>query len=250
MEEPPQPKIKLRAPSAQAQQTQPGRPKRITIHVGGGREGSQGSPAPQAAQTNGSVDEVAIGGAARPTPVIPVEAKSNQSITAPGTPAAVMKREDSNRVSPAVPPQPQMSNGYSASAFRPVMPPPVNGWHGQPQPQGIPNGHAIVQQQQQQQPPLQQRQQQLQQPTALFDIKYRCPGASELRSHLQGKCIYANSLKASLRLSSPTSVSGHRWKTIQSGDLSSTYLLPPDWCTNHSPSIFQQPSGSSRSSPV
>ncbi|ROW14220.1 hypothetical protein VPNG_04271 [Cytospora leucostoma] len=196
VEEPPQPKIKLRAPSAQAQQTQPGRPKRITIHVGGGREGSQGSPAPQAAQTNGAVDEVAIGGAPRPTSVIPVEAKSNQSIAAPGTPAAVMKREDSNRTSPAVPTQPQMSNGYSASAFRPVMPPPVNGYHGQPQPQGISNGHAIVQQQQHQQqqqppppPPQQQPQQQLQQPTALFDIKYRCPGASTSEAVLTNLCI-------------------------------------------------------------
>lgn len=174
MEEPPQPKIKLRAPSAQAQQTQTqtGRPKRITIHVGGGREGSQGSPVPQGAQINGVVDEVANGGAPMPPSVVPAAANVTQTTGAPTPPAAVMKREDSSKTSPAIPPP--MNNGYSSSAFRPVMAPPVNGYHGQPPHQGIANGHAPVQ------PPPQPQPQSQQLPlTALFDIKYRCTGASE-----------------------------------------------------------------------
>lgn len=180
VEEPPQPKIKLRAPSAQAQQTQTGRPKRITIHVGGGREGSQGSPAPQGSQTNGAIDEVANGGTPRPPSVVPAAANLAQSTGAPTPPAAVMKREDSNKASPAIPPQ--MNNGYSSSAFRPVMPPPVNGYHGQPPHQGIANGHAPVQ-------PPPQPQPQLLPPTALFDIKYRCPGASVSEAILPNLCI-------------------------------------------------------------
>ncbi|KAK2596856.1 hypothetical protein N8I77_012745 [Diaporthe amygdali] len=183
VEEPPQPKIILRAPSAQAPQTQSGRPKRITIHVGGGREGSQGSPAPQASHptpAQGAGDGAVNGAAARPAPVNPVAANLAQA-AGPGTPSAVMKREDSNRASPSVPPP--MNNGYSSSAFRPVMLPPVNGL-GQPAPQhGSPNGLAPGHQQQQQQ------QLQLQQPAALYDSMFRCAGAGLAEAVLANLCL-------------------------------------------------------------
>lgn len=164
MEEPPQPKIILRAPSAQTPQAQPGRPKRITIHVGGGREGSQGSPAPQASQpvpAQGPGEGAVNGATTRPAPVNPVAANMAQ-VTGPGTPSAAMKREDSHRASPTVPPP--MNNGYSSSAFRPVMLPPVNGL-GQSAPQhGPPNGHVPGPQQQ---------------AAALYDFTFRCAGAGK-----------------------------------------------------------------------
>lgn len=164
MEEPPQPKIKLRAPSAQTPATGPGKPKRITIHVGGGREDSQGSPAPQAGLSGdpAGAQGVVNGSAARPAPLNASVASLGQAASALPTPVAAMKREDSARQSPAVPPQ--VSNGYSSSAFRPVMQP-VNGY-GQPQHAGMPNGHA---------PPMVQ-----QPPRPLYDIKFRGPGTSEL----------------------------------------------------------------------
>ncbi|KAL1882150.1 hypothetical protein Daus18300_000635 [Diaporthe australafricana] len=174
VEEPPQPKIILRAPSAQAPQAQSARPKRITIHVGGGREGSQGSPAPQASHpgpSQGAGEGAANGAAPRPAPVNPVAANLVQ-VAGPGTPSAVMKREDSNRASPTVPPP--INNGYSSSAFRPVMLPPVNGL-GQSVPQhGSPNGHAPGQQQQ---------------PTAPYNFTFRCAGADLSEAILANLCL-------------------------------------------------------------
>lgn len=83
-------------------------------------------------------------------------------VAGPGTPSAVMKREDSNRASPTVPPP--MNNGYSSSAFRPVMLPPVSGL-GQSAPQhGPPNGHVPGQQQQ---------------AAALYDFTFRCAGVGK-----------------------------------------------------------------------
>ncbi|KAH8744903.1 hypothetical protein F5883DRAFT_439487, partial [Diaporthe sp. PMI_573] len=159
VEEPPQPKIILRAPSAQTPQAQSGRPKRITIHVGGGREGSQGSPAPQASHpgpAQGPGDGAVNGATTRPAPVNPAAANLAQ-VAGPGTPSAVMKREDSNRASPTV--APPLNNGYSSSAFRPVMLPPAGGL-GQSAPQpGPPNGHMPVYQQQ---------------AAALYDFTFRC----------------------------------------------------------------------------
>lgn len=155
VEEPPQPKIILRTPSTQAQTSSSAKPKRITIHVGG-REDSQNSPPPQT--SSASASEVVNGGISRPAPVNPPPINIGQG--PPATPAAAVKREDSARQSPAIPPQP--SNGYSASAFRP-MPQPVNGYVQPPQP-GLANGHA----------PLV-----VQQPTILYDIKTRGPGTSK-----------------------------------------------------------------------
>ncbi|KAI7781110.1 hypothetical protein LA080_015230 [Diaporthe eres] len=174
VEEPPQPKIILRAPSAQTPQAQSGRPKRITIHVGGGREGSQGSPAPQASHpgpAQGAVEGAVNGATTRPAPVNPVAANLSQ-VPGPGTPSAVMKREDSNRASPTVPPP--MNNGYSSSAFRPVMLPPASGL-GQPAPQhGPPNGHVPGQQQQ---------------AAALYDFTFRSPGVGLSEAILANLCL-------------------------------------------------------------
>lgn len=163
VEEPPQPKIKLRGPSTQTPAPGSAKPKRITIHVGGGREDSQGSPVPQAGPSSASAAHDIVNGAAART--IPVNASlANLPVQSPGvmaTPVAAVKREDSARQSPAIPPQ--TANGYSASAFRPVMPP-VNGY-GQPPHLGTPNGHISVAQ-----PP--------QKP--LYDVKYRGQGTSKL----------------------------------------------------------------------
>lgn len=159
VEEPPQPKIILRTPSTQAQTSSSAKPKRITIHVGG-REDSQTSPP---AQPNSAPAPEAVNGAApRPAPVNPALVNVGQAQGPPATPAASFQREDPIRQSPAVPPQ--TSNGYSASAFRPVPPPPVNGY-AQPHLPGLPNGHA---------PPMVQ-----QPPTILYDIKHRGPGTSK-----------------------------------------------------------------------
>lgn len=57
-----------------------------------------------------------------------------------------------------------MNNGYSSSAFRPVMLPPVSGL-GQSAPQhGPPNGHVPGQQQQ---------------AAALYDFTFRCAGVGK-----------------------------------------------------------------------
>lgn len=170
MEEPPQPKIKLRAPPTQAQGPGSAKPKRITIHVGGGREDSQGSPVPPVGL---SLDNAVNGGATRPAPVNASLANVSQASGGLPTPVAAVKREDSARQSPAIPPQ--ISNGYSSSAFRPVMPP-VNGY-GQPQHPGLPNGHVPM----------------VHQPvTPLYDIKYRGPGTSKLRK-LQNRVYHTDS---------------------------------------------------------
>lgn len=168
VQEPPQPKIKLRAPSAaQTPASAPGKPKRITIHVGGGREGSQDSPVPHAASSlNSATPQPAVNGtAARLVPVNPPLANLGQGPSALPTPAAAFKHEETTRQSPAVP---QMSNGYSSSAFRPVMQP-VNGF-GQPQPLGTPNGHVPVVHSP---------------PKPLYDIKYRGDGTRRLAAMLQ-----------------------------------------------------------------
>lgn len=179
VEEPPQPKIILRAPSTQTPQAQPqsGRPKRITIHVGGGREGSQGSPAPQASHpgpAQGAVEGAINGATTRPAPVNPAAANLAQ-VAGPGTPSAVMKREDSSRASPTVPPP--IHNGYSSSAFRPVMVPPVSGL-GQPAPQhGPPNGHVPGQQQQ---------------AAALYDFTFRCAGMGKSGARGKARATLSN----------------------------------------------------------
>lgn len=157
VQEPPQPKIKLRAPSAaQTPASAPGKPKRITIHVGGGREGSQDSPASHAGlSVNSATPQPTVNSStARLVPVNAPVASLGQRPTALPSPATAFKREETNRQSPAIPPQ--MSNGYSSSAFRPVVQP-VNGY-GQPQPLGTPNGYAPVVHSP---------------PKALYDIKYR-----------------------------------------------------------------------------
>lgn len=143
MQEPPQPKIKLRAPSAaQTPASAPGKPKRITIHVGGGREGSQDSPASHAGfSLNSATPQPAVNSSTpRPVPVNAPVANPGQGQSALPPSATTVKPEEPARQSPAV--TPQMSNGYSSSAFRPVMQP-VNGY-GQPQPLGVANGHALV----------------------------------------------------------------------------------------------------------
>lgn len=168
VEEPPQPKIKLRAPSTQTASSAPGKPKRITIHVGGGREDSQGSPAPQAGASTTSTEvppaapAITNGSMTKATTANAAPATSNPTPSTIPTPAtATMKREDSTRQSSAIPPQ--ISNGYSASAFRPVIPP-VNGL-GQHQQPGLPNGHAPI-------PQYPQR--------PLYELKYRGPGTGML----------------------------------------------------------------------
>lgn len=140
MPEPPQPKIKLRAPSAaQPPPSGAAKPKRITIHVGGGREGSQESPVPQPGPSSNSAtpQPAANAGASRLIPVNAPVANLGQRPPALPSPASPFKREDLVRPSPAVPAQ--VSNGYSASSFRPVMQP-ANGY-GQPHHAGVANGH-------------------------------------------------------------------------------------------------------------
>lgn len=68
-----------------------------------------------------------------------------------------------------------MSNGYSSSAFRPVMQP-VNGY-GQPQPLSVSNGHAPVV---------------FSPPKPLYDIKYRGIGTRRLVPKLQIYPHFAN----------------------------------------------------------
>ncbi|CAN8100916.1 unnamed protein product [Discula destructiva] len=142
VQEPSQPKIKLRAPSAaQPPLSAPAKPKRITIHVGGGREGSQESPAPHAGpSSNAATPQPAPnGGAARPVPVSTPAATLNQGPATIPTGAAPFQ-EELARQTPAVPAQ--VSNGYSSSAFRPVMQT-ANGL-GPSQKPSMVNGHAPV----------------------------------------------------------------------------------------------------------
>lgn len=140
VQEPPQPKIKLRTPSAaQPPPPGPGKPKRITIHVGGGREGSQESsvPTPGTSHISATPQPAVNGGASRVVPVNGPVANLSQVAPALPTPALNFKREDPVRQPPAIPSQ--MNNSYSASAFRPVMQP-ANGLD-QPHHTGMANGN-------------------------------------------------------------------------------------------------------------
>lgn len=159
VEEPPQPKIRLRAPSAQAQSTGSAKPKRITIHVGGGREDSQGSPAPGPSGEAVATPNGINGAAARPAAVNPSVANANQDRGALATPGQAVKREDSVRQSPGMPPQ--ISNSYISSAFT-VMPQSANGY-GQ-----MANGHATAGS-----PPA---------PKSAWDQQFRDPSTSQCNS--------------------------------------------------------------------
>lgn len=235
VEEPPQPKIILRAPSAQTPQAQPGRPKRITIHVGGGREGSQGSPAPQApqpspAQGPGECGPV-NGNTSGPAPVQPTTANLVQ-VAGPGTPSVVMKREDSSRASPTV--APPVNNGYSSSAFRPVILPPASGL-GQSAP-GAPNGHTTGQHQQhqQQQQHHHRQQQQQQQAAALYDSTFRCAGIGKSGSHDSPRepLSYLTRLQVCRRRFWPTCVCGHHPTMARRSILFSTCIPIRNCCSS------------------
>lgn len=229
MEEPPQPKIILRAPSAQTPQAQSGRPKRITIHVGGGREGSQGSPAPQASQPSpaqGPGEGTVNGNTSRPAPVNPTTANLVQ-VAGPGTPSAVMKREDSNRASPTV--APPVNNGYSSSAFRPVILPPASGL-GQSAPQpGAPNGQSTGQHQQHQ-----HQHQQYQQAAALYDSTFRCAGIGKSGTHDSPRAplSHLTRLQVCPRRSWPTCVCGHHPTMARRSNLFSTCLPIRNCCSS------------------
>lgn len=232
VEEPPQPKIILRAPSAQTPQAQSGRPKRITIHVGGGREGSQGSPAPQASHpvpAQGPGEGAVDGTTTRPTPVNPAAANLAQ-VAGPGTPSAVMKREDSNRASPTV--APPLNNGYSSSAFRPVMLPPAGGL-GQSAPQpGPPNGHMPGHQQQ---------------AAALYDFTFRCAGVGKSGAHDMIRTPFLTSSQVCRRQFWPTCVCVRQQTMARRSNLFSTYPLIRNCCSNLLRSISRPASGNSRS---
>lgn len=176
MQEPAQPKIKLRAPSsAQPPQPGPAKPKRITIHVGGGREGSQESPVPHGGPSHSSATPQSLvhNGAARMVHA-PVANPVQHPAALPT--ATSFKREETARQPPAVPPQ--MNNGYSSREFRPVVQS-LNG-NGLPNAAGTPIGHTaplplaapVV-------PPPPRR--------SLLDVKYR--PASKSSTHNFDLCV-------------------------------------------------------------
>ncbi|KAJ9151803.1 Protein polybromo-1 [Pleurostoma richardsiae] len=174
VEEPPQPKIKLIASSAQ--ESTKGR-KKITIHVGG-KNSATGSPVPPTAGSTGSAPPEttpngapsnnytsAAGGSG--TPMQLDKTRSVSASVAPPSPLTGVKREDGNRQSPAVPPQ---VNGTATNATGS----PATGQVTQAPSSGLPNGQNQV----------------VTNPSVLYDrLKYRLPGKGVADALIQNLCI-------------------------------------------------------------
>ncbi|KAI1879921.1 hypothetical protein JX265_001542 [Neoarthrinium moseri] len=133
VQEPPQSKIKLKVP--QSAQT-PAQPKKITIHVAGGKDSAAASPAPATAQSaegevtrNGTpVGRNPFNGAAAVNHSQLDKARSMSTSAPPRSPSVTgaVKPEETARQSPAIPPPgPAM---ITQQQFAPVLPPPgMNG---------------------------------------------------------------------------------------------------------------------------
>ena len=140
VQEPPQPKIKLKVP--QSSET-PTHPKKITIHVGG-KSSAAGSPAPATGQPSEG-EATRNGTPLLKNPFVSTpggSANHNQldkarsvsaSAPSPGSSAVgVVKPEDAAKASPAIAPH---QRGTTTQQFAPIMPPPNIGTNGvTPQP--------------------------------------------------------------------------------------------------------------------
>ncbi|KAB5584886.1 hypothetical protein GE09DRAFT_6420 [Coniochaeta sp. 2T2.1] len=177
VQEPPQPKIKLRVPQAQEAPTPigPG-PKKITIHVGGSRAQTTASPAPQAstpgaaAASDGRANGVppqrfsgpnGVSGVPMTLPQLEHMRSTSGAVASPSPPIPGVKQELANGQSPAV--TPRLSGAPSQpSPFAPVP-------HLQPQflPPGAPvqNGYH---------PPPVERQ--VERPSPIYNKFKRAPG--------------------------------------------------------------------------
>lgn len=178
MQEPPQPKIKLRVPQAQ-ETPAPTATKKITIHVGGSRAQTTASPAPQQAGTpstatpseggpNGNAAPRfaapnGVSGAPLSLPQLDRTRSMSGAVASPSPPIPGVKQELANGQSPAVtprlsgaPPQP--------SPFAPPM-------HTQPQPQFLPPGAPV--QNGYHAPPVER-------PRPIYNKIKRAPGRGEL----------------------------------------------------------------------
>ncbi|KAH6657779.1 hypothetical protein BKA67DRAFT_556319 [Truncatella angustata] len=132
VEEPPQPKIKLKVPhKAQV----PSHPKKITITVAGGKDSAVGSPAPATAQSteeditrNGTpVARNPFSGSVTVNHSRLEKTRSMSTSAPPPSPSAAgaVKPEDAARQSPSIPPPgPAMT---TQQQFTPVIPPNTNG---------------------------------------------------------------------------------------------------------------------------
>lgn len=138
VQEPPQPKIKLKVPQNLQTVAQP---KKITIHVAGGKDSAAGSPAPAVQSTdaettrNGTPSRrVPFNGPAAVTHS-QLEKTRSMSASAPSPSPSVtgaIKPEESTRQSPSIPPPgPAM---ITQQQFAPVMHPISNGIVAPPAP--------------------------------------------------------------------------------------------------------------------
>lgn len=144
MQEPPPPKIKLKVPQNSAQTH--AQPKKITIHVAGGKDSAAGSPAPATAQStegestrNGTpIGRNPFNGAAAINHSQLEKARSMSASAPPSSPSAAgaVKPEDTARQSPSIPPPgPAMT---TQQQFVPVMHPIPNGFSAPPVPPAPP----------------------------------------------------------------------------------------------------------------
>ena len=143
VQEPPQPKIKLKVP--QSSET-PTHPKKITIHVGG-KNSAAGSPAPATGQQaeaeatrNGAplLKNPFAGTPGGPSNQLNKARSVSVSAPSPNSKATgVVKPEEAARASPAIPPQ-QRTTTFQQFA-PPIVPPPSSGPNGvAPQPPPAP----------------------------------------------------------------------------------------------------------------
>ncbi|OIW28075.1 hypothetical protein CONLIGDRAFT_461062 [Coniochaeta ligniaria NRRL 30616] len=164
VQEPPQPKIKLRVPQPQEAPATTG-PKKITIHVGGSRAQTTASPAPQsgtpvaATPSDGAMSGIAAqrfagpnGGSGLPMSLPQLERMRSMSgaVASPSPPIPGVKQELANGQSPAVTPR------LSGVPPQPLpFPPPM---HMQPQPQFLPPGAPVPVQNGYHHPPVERQQ--------------------------------------------------------------------------------------------
>jgi hypothetical protein len=176
IQEPPQPKIRLKM--TPGQETPVIGPKKITIHVGGSRSSTAASPAPQVGQSSdlGRPDGAVDG---------------NRSIPPLANTTSASFQVDHARIVPGVIPSPRPSvvgpmPGVGAQQS-PVVFPRANG--NVPSVMNTPNGMVGTPQNLQQPPPIHQLQNGHPAPAPLaappiYDYKYRAPGRGGLISFL------------------------------------------------------------------
>lgn len=138
MQEPPLQKIKLKVP--QNVQT-PAQPKKITIHVAGGKDSAASSPAPAVQSTEGEtirngtpIGRNPFSGSTAVNHIQLEKARSMSTSAPPPSPsvAGIVKPEDSTRLSPSIPPPgPAMT---TQQQFAPVLHPVSSGVVAPPPP--------------------------------------------------------------------------------------------------------------------